>query len=187
MARFKVILDTCVLVPIVLADTLLRFAEREFYEPLWSEQILFELEKTLIEIHPINDPRKFQNRIQVMRTAFPLAVVNGWERVESGIIETLPDKGDAHVVAAAILGRADAIVTKNLADFPTDALSIFGLEAISPDEFLQNLLDLNPKQAEQCLREQSLATRNPNLSVQKILESLEREVPGFCQAVKQRL
>lgn len=187
MARFKVVLDTCVLVPIVLVDTLLRFAVREFYEPLWSEQILFELEKTLIEIHPNKNPQKLQNRIQVMQTAFPLAVVKGWEQVESGIAETLPDKGDAHVVAAAILGRADAIVTQNLSDFPAEALSIFGLEAISPDVFLLNLFDLNPKQAEKCLQEQSLATRNPKLSVQKILESLEREVPEFCQTVKQRL
>lgn len=37
MARYAAVLDSCALVPIVLADTLLRVAERGLYRPLWSE------------------------------------------------------------------------------------------------------------------------------------------------------
>lgn len=40
MARCTVVLDACVLVPIALADTLLRIAEHGLYRPLWSERIL---------------------------------------------------------------------------------------------------------------------------------------------------
>lgn len=42
MARYTAVLDACVLVPIALADTLLRMAERGLYRPLWSQRILEE-------------------------------------------------------------------------------------------------------------------------------------------------
>jgi hypothetical protein len=46
----------------------------------------------------------------------------------------LPDKDDRHVLAAAIKGRADLIVTRDLKDFPADKLARWGLEAQHPDE-----------------------------------------------------
>lgn len=36
MTRFSAMLDACVLVPVTLADTLLRLAEASLYRPLWS-------------------------------------------------------------------------------------------------------------------------------------------------------
>ena len=43
MARYSVFLDACVLVPIALADTLLRLAEAGLYRPLWSDRVLDEM------------------------------------------------------------------------------------------------------------------------------------------------
>ena len=43
MARFSALLDACVLVPITLADTLLRLAEAGLYRPLWSTTIIDEM------------------------------------------------------------------------------------------------------------------------------------------------
>lgn len=42
-----VILDTCVLVPISLCDTLLRLAESGLYLPRWSSETRTELEHAL--------------------------------------------------------------------------------------------------------------------------------------------
>jgi len=47
------------------------------------------------------------------------------------------------VVAAALAGRTDALVTDNLADFPPDALPE-SLTSLSMDDFLLDLLDLHP-------------------------------------------
>jgi hypothetical protein len=47
MAKYAAVLDACALVPIALADTLLRVAERELYRPLWSDRILSETSEAI--------------------------------------------------------------------------------------------------------------------------------------------
>jgi len=54
---------------------------------------------------------------------------------------TLPDPDDRHVLAAAILGRADVIVTFNLADFPRCAGALRASRLSIPDDFIVHLLD----------------------------------------------
>jgi hypothetical protein len=84
-----------------------------------------------------------------METAFPDVRVKGWEPLV-GVIE-LPDPDDRHVVAAAIAGRADVLVTDNLADFPPDALPA-PLAKQSLDDFLLDSLDLHPELITRALR-----------------------------------
>ena len=47
-------------------------------------------------------------------------------------------------VAAAIRSGAQAIVTFNLRDFPKETIVGFGVEAVHPDDFVGDLLDLAP-------------------------------------------
>jgi hypothetical protein len=74
MPRYTVVLDACVLVPIALADTLLRIAEKGLYRPLWSDRILTEAQEAIEEIHPGIDVAK---RFTTMREAFEDALVTG--------------------------------------------------------------------------------------------------------------
>jgi hypothetical protein len=92
-----------VLVPIALADTLLRVAERGLYRPLWSQRILGEAQDAVEEIHPGIDAAK---RFASMREVFDDALVTGWEELEPGI--HLPDEDDRHVVAATVRGGDQA-------------------------------------------------------------------------------
>ena len=140
MARYAVVLDACVLVPVALADTLLRLAERDLYRPLWSTQITIEAQDAISEIHPDITPEQLQQRFAAMNGAFEDACVTGWEPFVSTV--TLPDSNDRHVVAVALRGRADAIVTANLTDYPPDVLDPLGIEVIHPDAFLLDQLDL---------------------------------------------
>ena len=127
MARFSAVLDACVLVPIAQADTLLYMADAGLYRPLWSTRILEETIRALETIHPdMKEAGAARRRAAVMNEAFDDACVEGWEELLGAI--SLPDENDRHVVAAAIQGRADLIVTANLKDFPTEVLGRFNLE-----------------------------------------------------------
>ena len=56
----------------------------------------------------------------------------------------LPDAADVHVLAAAIDGHADAIVTVNAKDFPKHILAEEGLQRFEPDGFLRGLWEGQP-------------------------------------------
>jgi len=53
---------------------------------------------------------------------------------------SLPDPDDRHVLAAAIAGGADTLVTLNRADFPGRTLARHGVLLRDPDGFLVELL-----------------------------------------------
>ena len=64
---------------------------------------------------------------------------------------TLPDPDDIHVVAAALSGKADQILTANTGDFPSRTLSRVGLIRRHPDEFLLELYTAQPEQGDRIL------------------------------------
>ncbi len=72
------LLDACVLVPMPLADTLLRLAEPSaVFEPRWSEDILAEVSRALIRRFA-KAPAKARYREAAMRGFFPNAMVEGY-------------------------------------------------------------------------------------------------------------
>jgi predicted nucleic acid-binding protein len=139
--EYGVVVDACVLAPMPLADTFLRLAEEPaFYRIIWTEEILREISSTLIKLGRTG--AQIERRLKFMREYFPEAILQlPPEMIES--IPRLPDPDDKHIVAAAIFGRADAIVTLNTKDFPDECLANYGLVCHSPDEFLVQQFHLN--------------------------------------------
>jgi len=79
-----------------------------------------------------------------MRIHFDDAEVHGWQPLEGTY--GLPDPDDEHVVAAAVIAGAGAIVTCNERDFPLARLPA-GIQVIPPQEFAANTVALDPVQA----------------------------------------
>ena len=96
---FGVVVDTCVLYPLSIADILLRLAERELYDLFWSERILQELEWVMQENGA--SARQAAHRVDAMRRAFEAAMVpeEMIARLEPAMTN---DEGDRHVLAAAV-------------------------------------------------------------------------------------
>ena len=119
---FAALLDTSVLWPSLQRDFLLSLAIEGLYRPLWSSAILDELQfheaRKLVErgCAPEEAARQSQRLIDQMSTAFDDSSVENWEPLNGTF--GLPDPDDEHVVAAALVGRAQVIVTSNLKDFP---------------------------------------------------------------------
>lgn len=176
MPRIRVVLDACVLLPYQLADLLLRLADTELYEPLWSETILDEVHRNLITTFGLPTD-KATKRLDHMRSAFPNSAITGYE----DLIDTMTtDTKDRHVAAAAVRGNAALIVTANLRDFPPEALAPYDIEAIHPDDFLRDQLDLAPALTLQCLRQQRTEYSRPQFSVTEFYRTLATTVPGFA-------
>ena len=80
---FPAFLDTCVLYPAYLCDTLLRLAEAGSYRPLSSTDVLTELRRNLVQEGIAAD--KVDYRISQMRETFPGAAVAGYESLIEGM------------------------------------------------------------------------------------------------------
>lgn len=182
---YAALLDACVLVPSTLCDTLLRLAEDGFYRPLWSERILFEVEDAVHRVHPDLPAGAGRRRTSQMNVAFDDANVLGWEQASAGI--DLPDPNDRHVLAAALVGGAQAIVTFNLKDFPEEQLSPWGIETRHPDEFLLDQLDLFPSRTMAVLIGQAASLRRPAKDLAGLLNGLALcGVGSFVEAVRRQ-
>jgi hypothetical protein len=121
-----------------------------------------------------------------MNHSFEDALVEGWQDVESSL--SLPDPDDRHVVAAAIRGRADTIVTANLRDYPEEVLTPLGIAVVDPDDFLLDQLDLAPRVVLEVIREQAAHTRRPSLTPTDLIARLARcGVPSFADDVSRMI
>ena len=163
---FAAVLDTCVLWPSLQRDFLLSLAIEGLYRPLWSEAILEELHRheqlKLIDRggHETDAEARADFLLDQMRSAFGDAIVQGWEALEGSF--GLPDIDDEHVLAAAVVGGAGAIVTENLKDFPSAAVPST-IQIISAKDFAADTVDVNPASALRGLGQLSARhTRTPH-------------------------
>ena len=129
----KVLIDACVLYPTVLRELVIGLAKTGAFTPLWSERILEEWRR-VAERNGEVDVAIAEGEIALLKAAFPDALVAPGAETEARL--TLPDPNDIHVLAAAIDGDADALLTLNIRDFPTNTLSQHGILRRHPDEFL---------------------------------------------------
>jgi predicted nucleic acid-binding protein len=132
----RALLDACVLYPTVLREMLLGCAGEGLYRPLWSERILEEWARAAGKQGPAQEAIA-RGEVAAAKARFPGAMVTVPPGVERRL--WLPDPDDVHVLAAAVAGSADTIVTMNAADFPRGVLAEEGLVRIDPDHFLLTL------------------------------------------------
>lgn len=168
--KFKAVLDTNVIYPIIIRDLLFWFAFYELYTPKWSTTIFREWIDVMIRKGITNE--EAEKRAQKANSAFPDALVSKYESLIATL--TLPDENDRHVLAAAIKSNADVIVTNNLKDFPEKYLNSFGVKAKSADDFLTDIIDLNPEIAIKAFKEMVLNRKNPKMDEFEVLESLRK-------------
>lgn len=177
----RVVLDACVMLPQNLNNVLLTLAEEGLFAPVWTDSLLDEVRTNLVKKLGTT-PVQAEHRIQQMQRAFPFAA--GEARGYEALIPAMAnDPKDRHVLAAAVASGAALIVTANLRDFSAAALEPFGIDAVRPDEFLLDQLDLDRSRVLGAL--DRLVARNtlPPQTVPELLGALVSLVPKFAQAV----
>lgn len=182
---FRAALDASVLVPMPLCDTLLHMAEAELFDPVWSARILEEVERALIGSLGI-DPVKAGRRVVAMSESFKDAAVDP-AAVHALERSMTNNPGDRHVLAAAVAGHAELVVTANLRHFPAADCAPFGVAPVGPDDFLMAQLDLDAVAVMGAIRLQSEELRNPSKTALEVVRTLLPWAPRFVAAVEERI
>jgi predicted nucleic acid-binding protein len=133
----RVALDACVLFPSVMREMLLGAAAAGGFEPVWSVRILEEWARATRRL-PEGAETVARGEIAGMRARWPEAEVAVPEELLTRL--SLPDPDDRHVLAAAIAGGAEALVTLNRTDFPPRTLARHRIVLREPDGLLVELL-----------------------------------------------
>lgn len=129
----RVLIDACVLFPTVLREIVIGIAGTGAFTPLWSERIMEEWRLAARRFGPQDEAIAIAE-ISSLISAFPDATVDTSTIDQSDL--HLPDPDDIHVLAAAIAGEADELLTLNVRDFPIQRLAEYGIIRRHPDEFL---------------------------------------------------
>lgn len=169
--------DANVLYAMPLCDTVLRLAERDVFRLLLSEAVLEEAIRNLVSDGRCTAEKGERRRAHIL-SAFEESFVTGYEPLIDAMTCDLKDR---HVLAAAIVGGANQIVTENVRDFPVDSTDPYGIEVVTPDTFLQNVLDLYPQQTLEEITDQAACLKRPQASVHQVLAALSRSAPNFAQ------
>jgi predicted nucleic acid-binding protein len=172
--NFIVVYDACVLYPFNVRDILIELATTGLFKARWTTQINEEWTRNLLKNEAKATPEALNNVVRLMESAVRDCLVEDYQEIIPSL-ETLPlpDPGDAHVVAAAIKAKAVLIVTFNLKDFPQEVLARYGIEAIHPDDFICDVIDLDPVRVLNAVRDTWRMLRKPPRTWPEHLACLE--------------
>lgn len=170
---YTALFDANVLYPAPVRDILLQLVMTDIFRGKWTEDIHREWIEALLR----NEPRRERTALERMRDLMNQAVrdclVTGYDTLIPSLV--LPDPNDRHVLAAAIVGRCDVIVTCNLKHFPASSLAPYGIEAQHPDDFLCNHLNLAPGVFCGAIRKVRMRMKKPPYGVEEYLAILARQ------------
>lgn len=132
----RVLVDACVLYSTVPRALVLGAGQAGLIVPVWSARIVEEWRRAVARDGP-QAAAQVASEIAMARIACPDADIP----VPDGLADTLslPDPDDRHVLAAAIAGQADVLLTRNMRDFPPRTLARHKISPRAPDSLFLEL------------------------------------------------
>lgn len=178
--RYTAVLDACVLYPAPLRDLLLSLAAEGVFGARWTLEIQDEWIRNLSANRTDLKPEALARTVELMNDAIEDCLIENYEFMIGSL--NLPDPNDRHVLAAAIVGHADAIVTFNLKDFPDAVANLHGIEILHPDDFVVAQYDLDPIRFLRIIKANRDRLKNPPKSAEDFIETYELQ--GLAQTCK---
>lgn len=176
-ADYSVVLDANILAESALSDLFLRLSEEpRLLLPKWTDEIWQEAERTMLNV--LHWPQgTITSRINAAKEAFPEAMITDYQ---VHIPMCTNDPKDRHILAAAIRGQVETILTMNVRHFKPADVEIWGVAVAHPDEYLKVLYDLDEAAMVQVLNDMANHRRKP---IEQMLSRLSAPTPGFAKKV----
>ncbi len=172
MTGITALLDANVLYPAPIRDIFLQLAVDDVFRARWTADIHREWMEALLRKEPNRDRARLERTRSLMDRHTRDCLIVGYE--ESLDEFQLPDPDDRHVLAAAVVGDCDRIITSNLRDFPESAVAPYGIQVQHPDEFLSELLESMPFHFCDAVRKVRSRLKAPPVSLEDYLFTLSR-------------
>jgi predicted nucleic acid-binding protein len=172
--RYTAVIDACVFYGMLKTDALMSLCHRGLFAAKWSQRIENEWVGHLSAKMPDKEAQIMRRR-DAMRVAVP-----DWE-VCSHAIDSLeqslqlPDMNDRHVLAAAMIGHADCIVTEDKWGFDHEFVSQCGIEVFDTDSFIINQLDLDEYHALTAFKAMRLRWKYPDATPDAFCAVFEKD------------
>lgn len=179
----RAVLDSNVIFSRVLHKLMGRVArEARLLDLIWSEQLLAEAKRVLIEAKPASEPIA-ERWVSYLRGAFPdghIDITSVADDIDLSAMTSDPD--DEHVCALALAGDAQLLVTFD-DGYAIDALRARGVTVVEPDAILAPAFDEHPALIQQILERQASAWGGRTMT--ELLDALDRaRVPILVSKVR---
>lgn len=158
----------------------MELSRTDLFRARWTNDIHDEWTRNVIKDRPDIPVEKIQATRDAMDRGAEGCLIDGYHDLIPSL--NLPDVNDRHVLAAAIACGADAIVTFNLKDFPAAVLDQYGIEAIHPDDFVADLIDLNAARVIQSVKKIRDRLKKPKMTADEYINSLAKQ--GLSKTIK---
>lgn len=173
----RVFVDTATLYPVSLADLVLRLAEFGMFEILWSDHLLAEVERVLVDHKGLAEERA-SYFCECIRRAFPEGRVAPEDYLPLVASRRGPDPGDHVHSAAAVAGAATMLLSPDKTGFPPADIS--PARRRHPDVFLTELLRRYPREVTGTVDAMGAALRDPLTRKQVLGRLAAAGVPNFA-------
>lgn len=165
----RAFLDANVLYPISIADLLLRLGDVALHAIVWSEDLLAEVQRVLVDDKGLTSAQATYF-CDCIREAFPDGEVERGDYEH--LVHTMIGKdADDHAHAAAARVGATLLVTFNVSDFPDHDTGDVGV--VHPDDYLVEVLERETATVLGVLEDMGTQRREPQ-PLSATLAALER-------------
>lgn len=144
---FSVVLaDANIVFSRVLRDYVLYAMTHQLIRVRWSQAILDEAVRRLIEKIDGFDEASGERLVTAMNRTFPYSQVELTEEAKAAVADfMLVDDNDRHVIAAAVAAEAAFVCSDDLTGFPPEVMAALGIEWVTADALLSTLVEEAPE------------------------------------------
>lgn len=171
-STFTAFFDANVFFGARLRSLMMEVAQSGLFRSRWSADIHDEWIRSVLAKRPGLRREQIEPIRELMDQAVPDALVTGYHGLIPAL--TLPDPDDRHVLAAAIVGRADVIVTFNEKDFPADVLAPYGIHTRHPDVFFVEAESIDQGTLVEAASRDLAHYKNPALTPKQYTDDLRK-------------
>lgn len=185
MARLqRVFIDTSELFPFTIMDVLLTMSEDFLFTWVWTDELLDEWEEVIVR-GGMRTPESARSVTDAVRTHFGGNRIDGNLYQDKASDDFSPDPGDRLHAAACIHGDVDVLLTRNLKDFQAPAISRAGVQVMTSDAFLSELLSRRRQAVVESFTRAAGSKENPPMTSAELADSIARAgAPQFAERLR---